>query len=76
MVSEEGNNGARDVLVVFFWDWVVKSAILDALWDNSKISVEGQELLKRRKFKFLATKLAKLGISYRWGFLFKLLIEY
>lgn len=33
-------------------------------------------LKKRRELRFLTIKLAKLRISYRWGFPFRLLIDY
>lgn len=82
----EIQNGTRDILVRFS-DCSIKTAIFDAPWEKPKISIEGQELslysvlcpltLKRREeFKFLMVKLTKLGIAYKWGFPFKLLVDF
>lgn len=60
--------------------------ILDALLEQPKVVVEGQELTfyldlcpltkEKEGTEFFTNKLTSLVIAYKWGFPFKLLIEY
>lgn len=86
MGRRASRNKDREVLLSFLY-LSIKSAVLDALWDQPRLEVEGQQLflysdlcpltLKRhREWKFLTSKLTWFGLPYKWSYPFKLLTDY
>lgn len=76
----------RDILMMFS-ERTIKTLILDHLWDSPKILLEGQEstfysdlcpitIQRRKEWRFFTSKLIVGGIPYKWGYPFKLLIDY
>lgn len=83
---ETKTSGDRDVLLGFP-DGAMKALVLAMLWEQPRLSIDSQNLTlfsdlhpltihKRGEWKFLTSKLVRIEIPYKWGYPFKLLINY
>lgn len=70
-----------------FFDLPMKWHILDLLWEQPMLNVQGEELTfysdltpitlwQRSEWRSLTNRLTKQEIPYKWGFPFRLLIDY
>lgn len=83
-LKRQHQKNPRDILVKFP-SWQTKSKVLNAFQEN--LVIEGSEITlcsdgntinlnKRKKFRFLNTVLQQENASFKWGFPFKLIINY